>query len=446
MSLFGALDAAVGGMNAQSTALGSISDNIANSQTVGFKATDTSFDNYVTEASETIHTPGAVIARPQYTNSNQGTIASVSSPTSLAIAGGGFFSVQSPTGASSFSTQPYYTRTGDFAPNSAGYLVNSAGYALNGWPATNAAGTQFDPNAAAPIKISKAPSPPMPTTVATLGANLPATPPAGTSSYSSSTQIYDAAGNAQKLTTTWSQATAGGGPVSATNPAIPNQWDLTVTGGNTTTGPMLVSFGNNPNDAGTITAIAAPPGSSTATVAAIPATQSTGSTATLNLGLNFGLGTQNVALNLGQFGSPKGVTQFSGSTYSVASQTQDGAAQGNYSSVTIKPTGDVVIGYDNGATATVARIPLVNFSNPDALQQQNGQAFTATTDSGNPNIAAAGTAGNGALVVGAVEGSNVDIATQFTRMIVAQQAYTANSKVISTTNQMMQVTMNMIQG
>ena len=444
MSLFGALDAAVGGMNAQSTALGSISDNIANSQTVGFKATDTSFDNYVTEASETMHTPGAVIARPQYTNTNQGTIASVSSPTSLAIAGGGFFSVQSPTGASSFSPQPYYTRTGDFAPNSAGYLVNSAGYALNGWPATNAAGTQFDPNAAAPIQISKAPSPPMPTTVATLGANLPATPPAGTSSYSSSTQIYDAAGNAQKLTTTWSQATATGGPVSATNPAIPNQWDPPVPGANPPPGPMLGTCGKTPNDAGTITAITAPIGSAAA--AAIPATQSTGSAATLNLGLDFGLGTQNVALNLGQFGSPKGVTQFSGSTYSVASQTQDGAAQGNYSSVTIKPTGDVVIGYDNGATATVARIPLVNFSNPDALQQQNGQAFTATTDSGNPNTAAVGTAGNGALVVGAVEGSNVDIATQFTRMIVAQQAYTANSKVISTTNQMMQVTMNMIQG
>lgn len=446
MSLFGALDAAVGGMNAQSTALGSISDNIANSQTVGFKATDTNFDNYVIEASATAHAPGAVIARPQYTNSDQGTIAAVTSPTSLAIAGAGFFAVQSPTSANTFSAQPFYTRAGDFAPNSAGFLINSSGYALNGWPATNAAGTQFNTNAATPIQVSKAPSPPVPTAVATLGANLPATPPAGTSNYSSSTQIYDAAGNAQNLTTSWSQVTANGAPVSASNPAVPNKWSLTVTGGATTTGPMIVTFGSAPADAGTITAITAPTGASPATAAAVPTGQSTGDAATLTLGLNFGLGTQPVALNLGQFGQPKGVTQFSGTSYAVASQSQDGSPQGNYSSVTIKPTGDVVISYDNGATATVARIPLVNFSNPDALQQQNGEAFTATTDSGSANIVSAGTGGTGALAVGAVEGSNVDIATQFTRMIVAQQAYTANSKVISTTNQMMQTTMNMIQG
>lgn len=443
MSLFGAMDAAVGGMNAQSVALGSISDNIANSQTVGFKGTDTNFDNYVIEASASAHSPGAVVARPGYTNTNQGTIAAVTNPTSLAIAGAGFFAVQKPITASTFSPQPFYTRAGDFAPNSAGYLINSAGYALNGWPASNAAGTQFNTNAAAPIQISKAPSPPAATTVAALGANLPTTPPAGTSSYSSTIAIHDAGGNVQNLTTTWTQMTAAGpvgagNAISPTNAVVPNQWSLVVSGGATTTGPMTVGFGTTSN-AGTITSITGP-------ASAVPATQSTGSPTILNLAMDFGLGTQPVALNLGQFGMPKGVTQFSGSSYAVASQTQDGSAQGNYSALTIRPTGDVVISYDNGATATVARIPLINFSNANALQQQNGEAFTATIDSGSPTVGAAGTVGTGTLAVGAVEGSNVDIATQFTRMIVAQQAYTANSKVIATSNQLMQVTMNMVQG
>lgn len=130
----------------------------------------------------------------------------------------------------------------------------------------------------------------------------------------------------------------------------------------------------------------------------------------------------------------------------MASQTQDGSTQGNFSSVTVRPTGDVVINYDNGSLKTVARVPLAHFGSPDLLQQQDGQAFTATTASGVANIVSAGTGGAGTLVVGAEEGSNVDIATQFTQMIVAQRAYTANSKVVTTANSMMQDALNMIQG
>jgi flagellar hook protein FlgE len=438
------MNAAIGGMSAQSAALGSISDNIANSQTTGFKETDTAFIDYVTGASATSHSPGAVVALPQYTNAQQGAITQVSNPTSLAVTGAGFFAVQLPTGPNSFSAQPYYTRVGDFAPNSAGNLVNSTGYVLDGWPASNAAGTQFNSTAAGPIQISKSPSAPVPTSEIALTANLPATPPAGTTSYNTTAQVFDAGGNAQNVNLAWSQVpTTAPGPVASDNPAVPNEWNLTVTAGASTTGPMLVNFGVTAADAGTITGITQAAGDPAGTV---PAIQASGSPAQINLALDFGLGKQPVTLNLGQFGTPAGITQFSGTSYQVASQTQDGSAQGNYTSVTIKPTGDVVINYDNGATSTIARIPLVNFNNPDALQQQSGQAFTATTDSGNPNVVAAGTGGTGTLTVGAVEASNVDIATQFTQMIVAQRAYTANSKVVTTANALMQDTLNMIQG
>ena len=452
MSLFGSLNAAVGGLNAQSVALGSISDNVANSQTVGFKATNTAFTNYLTESDAQAHAPGAVVARPQYTNSVQGAVTQVSNPTSLAVSGNGLFAVQRPTSDTTFSPQQYYTRVGDFAPNKAGFLVNSTGYTLDGWPAVGTSGTQFDPNAIGPIQISKAPSAPVPTTDASIAANLPSMPPAGTTSYTSTVQIHDAGGNAQNLKLTWDQVPSPTSTPPATTPFKPNQWNLTVTSGTVTTGPMLVEFGTTPGTAGTISSItkspgtAGPPSTPATPAGVVPAAQANGDPASLALSLNFGLGNQPVNLNLGQFGKPNGVTQFSGSDYQVSSQTQNGASQGNYSSVTIQPTGNVVINYDNGHTTTVARIPLVNFNNPDALQQQDGQALTATLDSGNPNVAAAGTGGTGKLIVGAQEGSNVDIASQFTQMIVAQRAYTANTKVVATANQLLQDTLNMVQG
>jgi flagellar hook protein FlgE len=448
MSLIGSLNAAVGGMNAQAAALSSISDNVANSQTVGFKETDTAFADYVTQSSATFHAPGAVIGLPQYTNSVEGTVTQVANPTALAVSGSGFFAVQLPTGPTTFNPQQFYTRAGDFKPDNNDNLVNSSGYVLDGGPATNAAGTTFDTNGLGPIKISQDPSAPVPTANVTLAANLPASPPVGTTNYSSTVQVHDASGSTQNVTLNWAQLTAAGpvsgtNPVSATNPILPNQWDLTVNAptatAGPTSGPYLVTFGATPADAGTITSIGA-------AGRGVGAPGATGTPATINLALNFGLGAQPIALNLGQFGSTTGVTQFAGTNYAVASQTQDGSTQGNFSSVTVRPTGDVVINYDNGSLKTVARVPLAHFGSPDSLQQQDGQAFTATTASGVANIVSAGTGGAGTRVVGAEEGSNVDIATQFTQMIVAQRAYTANSKVVTTANSMMQDALNMIQG
>jgi flagellar hook protein FlgE len=448
MSLIGSLNAAVGGMAAQAAALSSISDNVANSQTVGFKETDTAFSDYITQSSATFHAPGAVVALPEYTNSVQGTVSQVSNATALAVSGNGFFPVQLPTSATTVSPQQYYTRAGDFTADKNGNLVNSTGYVLDGWLANPTAPTTFNTSALGPIQISQAPSAPVATTNVTLAANLPATPPTGTTSYTSTAQVNDASGVVHDVTMTWDQVpTAAGAPISLTNPAVANQWNLTITATGATaggsTGPLLVKFGDGVTaPAGTIASIAStPPGDP-----ALPTATAINDPATLSLVLNFGLGAQPVALNLGQFGSTAGVTQFAGTGYAVAAQTQNGSAQGNYSSVTIQPTGDVIINYDNGTTKKVAQIPLANFASPDSLQQQSGQAFTATISSGAANVVIAGTGGTGTMVVGAEEGSNVDIATQFTQMIVAQRAYTANSKVITTANSMMQDALNMIQG
>jgi flagellar hook protein FlgE len=447
-------------MDAQAAALSAISNNVANSQTVGFKETDTAFVNYVTEATATAEAPGQVVALPEYENALDGTVTSTGVSTSLAISGNGFFPVSQPVGTPgsgnvTYSPTQYYTQAGDFSMNANGNLENSEGYVLDGYPATNPAGTAFNTNALAPIQISEAPSPPVATTQVGISANIGSTPPAGTTSYSSSAEIYDAGGNQQTLTLTWSQVGSDGQPISTTNPISaantvqPNVWDLTVSSPNATTpsiGPMQVTFGSaTGGTAGTISSITYPAG--TTGTAALPAPQSTGSAATIGLPLNFGFGPQNVALNLGAFGSTTGVTQFSGTSYAQASApTQNGMPQGEYSGVTIQSGGDVVINYSNGATQTVAQVPLATFANPDALQSQSGQAFTATIPSGAANISAPGTGPAGTLVAGSVEGSNVDIATQFTQMIVAQQAYTANSKVITTASSMLQDAVGMIQG
>lgn len=427
MSLLGSLNAAVGGMNAQSAFIGNISDNIANSQTVGFKETDTKFVDYLTESNSSTHSPGAVVARPQYTNSKQGAVTQVSNPTSLAISGQGFFAVQRPTGNGALAPQPFYTRAGNFAPNSSGQLINSTGYVLDGWKASTApTGTTYDTSRLQPIVISKAPSLPVPTSLVTLAANLPAS---STASFPSTLQVFDAAGGSQNLPLKWT-------PVPPTAPATASTgaWTLSVNG----TDMATAQFGTGP--AGTPPATGGNGGAAGSLMLITPTGGATATGTTLNTKLNFGLGEQDVNLNL------SGMTQFAGSDYQVSSLAQNGASQGNYSSVSIGTSGDVVINYDNGTNTVIAKVPLVNFNDPNALQQQDGQAFTATLDSGLPSVLASGVGGSGKLIVGAEEASNVDIAAQFTQMIVAQRAYTANTKVIATTNTLLQDTLDMIRG
>ena len=104
-----------------------------------------------------------------------------------------------------------------------------------------------------------------------------------------------------------------------------------------------------------------------------------------------------------------------------------------------------MVNYDNGQSRTIAQVPVVTFNDPNELQRQNGQAFTASAQSGTPLAETAGTNGAGNLVTQSVESSNVDIATEFSKLIVAQQAYSANTKMVTTADQMLQQTINMKQ-
>ena len=435
MSLFGALNTSVSGLAAQSTAFGNISDNVANSQTVGFKAVDTSFIDYLTTSTAQQNQPGAVATRPDYTNNVQGTVTTSTDPLALAIAGQGFFAVSEQNGTvagsggslPSFSPQTYYTRAGDFQMDKNGYLVNSAGEFLQGWVVDPTTGVA-NQSQLAPIQVTQTQFNPVATSQVSLSANLPTSAATGTTS-SSQVDVYDSLGNSHTVTMSWAQTSA-------------NSWTVTLSSpdaSTTTIGSAQVNFGTGGAPAGTIGTFGATTGGVTAAAAAI------GSPANLTISTNFGAGAQTFALNMGNFGQANGVTQFAASTYSLRNITQNGVPPGSFTGITMTAAGNVVANYNNGQSQTVAQIPVITFAAPDALQRQNGQAFTATTDSGNAIAQSANTNGAGALVTGSVEESNVDIATEFSKLIVAQQAYGANAKMLTTAQQLLQTTIDMKQ-
>ena len=433
MSLFGALNTAVSGLTSQSNAFSNIGDDVANSQTTGFKRIDTRFTDYLTTSTAATNQSGAVVARPEYINNVQGSVTQTDNPLSLAITGNGFFAVNHPVGDANgvpvFKLQTEYTRAGDFSLNKDNYMVNGSGDFLSGWPA-NTAGV-VDTSKIVPIKVSQAGFNPVPTSNATLAANLPASPDGAP--INTQVPVIDTLGRQQTLNLAWS-------PISGS----PNTWSVSVSqeGAASPLGTATVTFGSAGNPAASEGTV----GNVTATSGAVTgSTYAVGASATIGISANFGAGAQPLTLNLGHFGQTDGLTQFAGTSYSLRSLTQNGVKPGNYTGVSLNPNGDVVTNYDNGQSRVQARIPLTTFSNPNGLQRQDGQTFTETRESGQAQVEQAGNGGAGSLVTGSVESSNVDIATEFTKLIVAQRAYSANTKLITTADELLTSTINLKQ-
>jgi flagellar hook protein FlgE len=433
MSIFGAMYTAISGLNSQASAFGNISDNMANSQTTGYKQIDTTFEDYLTNSTLINNQSGSVAAHPYYENEVQGSIQQSTNPIALAITGQGFFNVAEEAGALDngnpiFNTAQYYTRTGDFTTDEQGYLQNSAGEYLEGW-AVNAATGDLNTSAIVPIQISQSEFAPSATANISLQANVPASPTA-TSNLTSEEQVYDATGTAHQLAFTWAQVSGS-----------PNTWTVSfsspdnVSGGVSTPaiGSATVTFNTN----GTIASVSAPTGS--------VALGTSTTDADLVVSPDFGNTTQNITLNLGTINGSDGVTQYAGTDYTVQSITQDGVAPGSFTGITTSTEGDISANFNNGQSVRIARVPIATFANADALQRQNGQAFTADTASGAGETQSVNQNGAGGLVVGSTENSNVDIANQLADMIVTQQAYGANAKVITTANELLTTTLDMKQ-
>jgi flagellar hook protein FlgE len=436
MSLFGAMNTAISGLTAQSGAFTNISDNVANSQTVGYKQVDTAFKDYLTTSDVSINESGSVIAIPQYMNNVQGTVTQSNNPLALAISGQGFFPVSQATTNSanqtSFNATPYYTRTGDFQMNANGYMVNSAGMYLNGWTVNPVTGS-VNQSQLAPIQVAQSVFNPVATSQISLSANLPATPTAGTP-ISTQVTVYDGLGTAHAVNLTWTQNAS-------------NDWTVAAASPDDTTSPAVVNsadvkFGatsGNPVANGTVGSLGTPTGSVTTT------SYGANAPANVTFTMNFGQGAQSIALDLGTFGAASGLTQYAGTTYALNGLTQNGLQPGSFSSISTNASGDISANYSNGQSQVIAKVPLITFADPNGLQSQNGQAYTMTTASGIANIQSSGSNGAGTLVTGSVEASNVDIASEFSKLIVAQQAYSANTKLVTTADQLLQETINMKQ-
>lgn len=251
MSIFGSMTTAVLGLNAQSKALGHISDNIANSSTIGYKRVDSAFETLVLQSNARIHSPGGVSAQPVFMNNIQGNLTTVQSATNIAIQGQGFFSVtklnaqtpgtlvQTQTGTVSASAA-YYTRAGDFELDKNRYLVNSAGYALNGWVADPVTG-QLQKDQVQPIQVNSLIDKPVSTSTIDLSANLPATPAKGEKIPDSSIQIFDTQGNARTVNLQWRQQASGDWRLSLDTPGS----NLKPVDGAFAGYPATATFGQN---------------------------------------------------------------------------------------------------------------------------------------------------------------------------------------------------------
>ncbi len=422
MSLYGALFSGVSGLNAQSQALGTISDNISNVNTIGYKTANAAFSTLVTAQSANSYAPGGVSAKPVYEIDRQGLLQGSENATDLAISGQGFFVLtdnETPTA----SDTRFYSRAGQFAPDSEGYLRSPTGFYLQGWR-TDLAGTPTAGNIALTtslesIRVSSVSGSASPTTNVDIGLNIPAsaTLPASVANGSIQTtnvSVFDSLGVSHDVALTWTKTAANTWDVVATAPDAGTIDEGAVGGG---AGYSVTVVFNGDGTPATFDGAATPP-------ALAFGTWNSGATDSV---ISLNLGTQNVA---------DGVTQFS-STYSVGFVNQDGTQFGNFFGVSVDEDGIVTALFDNGETQKIYKIPVATFPNPNGLDTRTGTAFTQSERSGDFFLRFAGDSNAGTIVPSALESSTTDLADEFTNLIITQRAYAASTKVITTADEML---------
>jgi len=405
---------ALSGLNAASSELRVIGNNVANASTTGFKQSRTEFaDIYAaSNLGVTSNAIGSGVKIASVSQQfNQGNVSFTNNNLDLAISGGGFFRLND-------NGVNVYTRSGAFGVDRNGYVVNSQKQRLTGYSAdTNGNIT----GAIGDLQLSTADLPPQVTSQVKAQVNLDSrTPtlsaaafnPNNPATYTNSTTFtaYDSLGN-PRLTTqyfvhtgagAWSQfMTVDGTQVNAATGA-----DL---GPN---GERLLTFGSD------------------------GALSSTSQVTTGNVPASNGANAFSMTMDY------TGLTQY-GSDFSVNSLTQDGYSTGRLSGVDIADTGIVTARYTNGQSKTLAQLALANFGNPQGLRQLGDTTWAETYDSGAALVGAPGSGSLGLVQSGALEDSNVDLTAQLVEMITAQRNFQANSQVIKTSDTITQTIINM---
>jgi flagellar hook protein FlgE len=411
-----AMSSALSGLRNHQTMLDVVGNDIANVSTVGFKSSTTVFSDVLTQ---TLQGAGAPTATAGGTNPAQiglgsrlvgtvqsfaqGAIQRTGRSTDLAVQGDGFFVVEG-------NGQQLYTRAGSFTLDAAGNLTTQEGMLVQGWQADNIGA--IDTNQAiggVQIRVGEL-QPPNQTANAELGGNLSADATVGTT-FTITVTGNDSLGTVVPINLTYEKTAA-------------DTWDVTATNADGT-----VTFDFDPTP--------------TVQLTFDPANGELTSATTMTIAGGEIPGMPNdVTFNLGAAGTPGRLTQYAGEA-TVGVKTQDGAAAGTLQSFNISQAGVIVGSYSNGRSKAIGQVALAVFTNPEGLERVAG-AWRETANSGLAQVGNAGAGGRGLLSSGTLEMSNVDLAEEFTRLIIAQRGFQGNARVITTADEILGEVVNLV--
>jgi flagellar hook protein FlgE len=432
MTISSSLSAGVAGLNANASRLASISDNIANSGTYGYKRAATDFTSMVITSARGsgTYSAGGVRASTMRLIEERGDLVGTGNALDLAIAGRGMLPVidEVSLGNALSDTPMLMTRTGSFRTDADGVLMTDSGLVLLGWPA-NADGTMpSNPrdtiSGLVPIVINTNQTAGDPTTSMNLGVNLPATYTVAGSTATPpplSVEYFGNLGTSESLEVTF------GPVVPATGSS--NSWTMEIrdtASGGALIGEYALTFDDSRGAGGTL-----------ASVTVISGGAYNPADGTLALTVAGGP----MTVGIGGLGDPNGLTQLSDS-FAPVSITKNGSPVGNLTTIEVDEKGFVNATYDTGFTRRLFQIPIVDVPNPNGLLSLSNQTYQVSPDSGSFFLWDAGSGPTGSIQGYSREGSKTDVAAELTSLIQTQRAYSSNAKVIQTVDEMLQETTN----
>jgi len=428
MTISSSLNAGVASLKANANRLATISDNIANSSTFGYKRVETDFHSMVTSGQGGSYSAGGVRTTSQRLIDQRGSLVTTNNSTDLAVRGRGMLPVRPSSQIAGGSNEMLLTTTGSFRTNEEGYLVTESGLVLLGWPA-NPDGSipsvpRDTPAALEPVQLSVNQLSGAPTTQMNLRMNLPATAtdagaPGDTQPLS--VEYFDNLGKSESVDIELVPTV----PATGTS----NEWTMILrdsASGGAVVGEYTLTFTDSRTAGGTLASVTAVSGG-----AYDPATGS--------VVVNVAGGPMEI--NIGQIGDADGITQLS-DTFAPVSITRDGSAVGTMTSVQVDENGYVYAFYDTGISRRMYQIPLADVPNPNGLTAMDSQTYAPSRESGTFFLWNAGEGPTGDLVSFAREESTTDIATELTSLIQTQRAYSSSATVIQTVDEMLQETTN----
>jgi flagellar hook protein FlgE len=433
MTISSSLNAGVAGLNANATRLATISDNIANSSTYGYKRAEADFQSLVIAGNGSgAYSAGGVRVTTSRAIDEQGPLVTTNNPTDLAVAGSGMLPVTTLTSLDNDSgSYPLsLMTTGSFKPNADGVLTTETGMVLMGWPA-NPDGTipsypRDTVDGLEPVTINLNQFSADRTSRIELGVNLPASETeagAEGNPLDLSIEYFGNLGTSETLGITYTPVVpAAGAPNS-------NTWTMTITdtaSSGAVVGEYQLTFDDGITTGGTL-----------ASVTPISGSPYNALDGTVEIMVDVGP----ISVKIGSIGDDTGMTQLS-DTFAPTKISKNGSPVGNLSTVEVDPNGYVVAVYDTGFTRTIYQIPLVDVPNPNGLLSKDNQSYMISPESGAFFLWDAGDGPTGDVVGFALEESAADVAGELTRLITTQRAYSSNAKIIQTVDEMLQETTN----